>query len=251
MHKRALVVGVVLFVILLAVGPPGWAAPQPQVQYFITYPTEGMTVSGVVEIRGSANHPNTQWWYNVSYAPGPEPTGDSQWVPLAQVESTPVQDGVLAVWDTTAVPDGLYTLALTVKGQDDPNYWQQFVRRLMVNNAQPVETPTPEPETPTPEPMPTAVVGPSPTPVSVEQPATPTPRPSPTPRGQEGEESPTPMAGADERSAFALDVDALGGAFWDGVLITASLFALWGLYLLAKASVRWLLRRWRANRPPG
>jgi len=242
MHKRALAVEMVLVVLLFAVGSPGWAAPQPQVQYFITYPTGGMAVSGVVEIRGSANHPNTQWWYDVSYASGPEPTGDSQWVPLAQVENTPVQDGVLAVWDTTTVPDGVYTLALTVKGRDDPTYWQQFVTHLTVNNAQPVETPTPE-EAPTPEPMPTAVVGPSPTPVTIEQPATPTPRSSPTPGEQEGEEIPTPIASADERSSFALDADALRDAFWDGVLITVSLFTLWGLYLLAKASVRWFLRQ--------
>jgi len=234
----------VLVVILLAVGSPGWAAPQPQVQYFITYPTEGMTLSGVVEIRGSANHPSAQWWYNVSYAPGPEPTGGSQWVPLAQVENTPVQDDVLAVWDTTTVPDGVYTLALTVKGQDDPTYWQQFVRRLTVNNAQPVASPTPE-ESPTPEPMPTAVVGPSPTPVSIEQPATPTPRPSPTPREWEGEEIPTPDVGADEQLGLAFDVDMLRDAFCDGALITVSLFALWGLYLLAKVSVRWFLRRRR------
>nr|HID12836.1 hypothetical protein [Anaerolineae bacterium] len=241
MHKRALAVGMALAMFLLAVGSPGWAALQPQVQYAITSPTEGMTLSGVVEIRGSANHPSTQWWYNVSYAPGPEPTGDSQWVPLAQVENTPVQDDVLAVWDTTTVPDGVYTLALTVKGQDDPTYWQQFVKNLTVNNAQPVATPTLE--TPTPEPMPTAVVGPTPTPVSVEQPATPTPRPSPTPREREGEGTPSPIAGADERSGFALDVDALRDAFCDGALITVSLFVLWGLYLLLKATVRWLLRR--------
>lgn len=241
MHKRVLTVGTALVMILLTGGSPGWAAPQPQVQYSITYPTEGMTISGVVDIRGSANHPGAQWWYNVSYAPGAEPTGDSQWVSLAQVENTLVQSDVLAVWDTTAVPDGMYTLALTVKGQDDPIYWQQFVRRLVVNNAQPVKTPTPE--TPTPEPMPTAVVGPTPTPVPVEQPATPTPRPSPAPRGEEGEEASPPSTGEERRFNVPLDVGRLRGAFCNGALMTVLLFLLWGLYLLVKAGVRWFLRQ--------
>jgi len=242
MRKRTLAVVLVLLMVLLPVGSPGWAAPQPQVQYFVTYPTDGMTISGVVEIRGSANHPNAQWWYNVSYAPGPEPTGGSQWVPLAQVENVPVQDDVLAVWDTTTVPDGMYTLALTVKGQDDPTYWQQFVRNLTVNNAQPVASPTPE-ESPTPEPMPTEVIGPTPTPVPIEQPATPTPRPSPTPLGEAIEEVATPPSAEDEGPKIMLDVGELRAAFCTGGLITVLLFLLWGLYLLVRASIRWFLRR--------
>ncbi|MCK4316830.1 MAG: hypothetical protein KAX24_13765, partial [Anaerolineae bacterium] len=151
MHKRALAVGVVLVMILLTMGSPGWAAPQPQARSVITYPTDGMTISGVVEVAGIATHPNILW-YEVDYAYGAEPTGESQWIPLTYVENAQVEDGVLVIWDTTSVPDGSYCLALTIKGRDDPIYYQQFVKRLTVNNAQPVETPAPE--TPTPEPMP-------------------------------------------------------------------------------------------------
>ncbi len=246
MHKRILAVGTALVMILLAVSSPGWAAPQTQARSVIAYPTDGMTISGVVEVTGIATHPNILW-YEVDYAHGAEPTGESQWVPLAHVENAQVEDGVLAVWDTTGVPDGLYCLALTVKGQDDPLYYQQFVTHLTVNNAQPVVTPTSE--TPTLEPMPTAVVGPTPTPISIEQPATPTPRPSPTPRSGVAEETTTPSTGEEERLSVPLDVAELRTAFCTGGLVTVLLLLLWGLYLLVKAGVRWVLRQ--RTRSPG
>jgi len=248
MHKRALAMGVALVVILLTMGSPGRAAPLPQARSVITYPSDGMTISGVVEVAGIATHPNMNF-YQLRYAAGPEETGGSQWVDFAIVEGKQVENDVLGAWDTTTVPDGQYTLALAIWGQgDDPgNPYLFFVRHLMVNNAQPVETPTPE--TPTSEPMPTAVVGPMPTPVPVEQPATPTPRPSPTSseRGDEGVIA--PVAGEGEQSGPTFNVDALRNAFCDGALITVSLLALWGLYLLAKASVRWFLR-WQHTKPP-
>lgn len=245
MHKRILAVGMTL-VVLLVMGLRGWAAPQPQARAVITYPTSGMTISGVVDITGIATHPNIAW-YNVSYAVGTEATGGSQWIPLAQVENAQVEDGVLATWDTTSVPDGLYCLALTLKGQNDPTNYQQFVTHLTVNNAQPVVTPTPG-ESPTPEPMPTAVVGPTPTPVTVEQPATSTPRPSPTLQGGVTEGTVTPSAGEEEQLNLPLNVAGLRAAFCAGGQITILLFSLVGLYVLVKAGVRWFLRQ-RTNSP--
>ena len=246
MHKRALVLGIALAVVLLVAGSPGWAAPQLQARSVVTYPTDGVTISGVVEITGIATHPNILW-YDVSYAPGPEPTSGSQWVSLANVHGQQVENGVLATWDTTGVPDGQYALALTVIGRDDPFTYQQFVSHLTVNNAQPVASPTTE--QPTAEPMPTAEAGPTSTPVSVEQPATSTPRSSPTSQA-EGEEIPTPSAGesVDEQPAVQFDFSELRSAFCSGGLITLMLLLLWGLYMLAKASIRWYLRQ-RA-RPP-
>jgi len=250
MHKRALAVGMALVMILFAMASPGWAAPQPQARSVITYPTNGMTVSGVVEVTGIATHPNMNF-YQVRYAAGPQPTGDSQWVDILPiVGGKQVENDVLNTWDTTTIPDGQYTLALAVWGVDDAaSPYLFFVTNLTVNNAQPVASPTPE-ESPTPEPMPTAVIGPSPTPVTIEQPATPTSRPSPTPSEQEGGGTPTSVAGEDAGADFTLNVDALRRAFCDGILITVSLFALWGLYLLAKAGARWFLRQ-RHTHPPG
>ena len=118
MHKRILAVVTALVMILLAAGRPGWAAPQPQARSVITYPSSGMTISGLVEVTGIATHPNISS-YQVRYAAGPEPTGDSQWVDFAIVQALQVEDGVLGTWDTTLVPDGQYTLALAVWGIDD------------------------------------------------------------------------------------------------------------------------------------
>ena len=244
MHKRILIVGMVM--ILLAAGSPGWAAPQFQARSVITHPTDGMTVSGMVDVAGIATHPNMRS-YQLRFAAGPQATGDSQWVDFAIVEGTQVENNVLATWDTTIIPDGQYTLALAVWGADDAaSPYVFFVTNLTVNNAQPVATPTPEEEPPTPEPMPTAVVGPTATSVSVEQPPTPTLPPSPTPEGEgeEAEEVATPSAG-EEGEGFSLPVDfaELRAAFLTGGKIALLLFALWALYLFVKAVVRWFLRQ--------
>jgi hypothetical protein len=245
MQKQTRVVGMTLVIILFVTGLLSQAAPLLQGQSVITYPTDGMTISGQVEIRGIAAHVNILW-YQVHYASGPEARNDSQWVPLVYAENTQVEDGLLAAWDTTQVPDGQYTIALTVKGENDPQDYQDFAVHLTVNNAQLVQTPTSEP-TPTEElAAPTAIVGPTPTPVAVEQPATSTPRPSPTPQAAV-EETITP-SDEEGRPIVNLNLSMLRDAFFSGVLITTMLFLLWGLYLLFKASVRWFLRQ--RTRPP-
>lgn len=241
MLKRILAVGTALVMISLTVSPPGWAAPHPQARSVVTYPASGATISGIVEVTGIATHPNMDF-YQLRYAAGPEPTGGSQWVDFAFVQATPVENNVLATWDTTVIPDGQYTLALAVWGVDDPsNPYVFFVTHLTVNNAQPVATPTPEP--PTPEPMPTAVVGPTLTPVPILQPATSTPRPSPTPRSEVAEEAAAPSTEEEGGFSVPLDVAELRTGFCTGGLITGMLLLVWGFYLLAKAGVRWFLRR--------
>ena len=104
MHKRILVVGMVMVVVMLTASSPGWAAPQPQARSVITYPVEGAIISGVVEVTGSATHPNIAM-YQVRYAAGPQPAGDSQWVDFAIVEATQVESNVLGTWETATVPD--------------------------------------------------------------------------------------------------------------------------------------------------
>lgn len=248
MRKRV-VVGMTLLVLGLIVASPGLAAPYPQVRSVITYPAEGMTVSGRVEVRGIAIHSNMDF-YQLRYAAGSQETAGSQWVDFAIVEDKQVQDNVLGVWDTTTIPDGQYTLALAVWGVNDPsNPWVHFVRNLTVNNAQPVEMPTPVVEQPTPEPLPTAVIGPTPTPVSIEQPPTATPHPSPAAVGEASEEAGTPAEDEEGGFSLALNTNVLRDAFCTGGLITVMLFLLWGLYAMAKAIIRWYLRL-RAGPPP-
>ncbi|NLE45040.1 MAG: hypothetical protein GX620_09995 [Chloroflexi bacterium] len=243
MVKRVLVILIALVLALVAVRAPGWAAPLLQARSVITYPTDGMTVSGVVDITGIATHPSLSF-YQLRYAAGAQETGESQWIDFAVVQSTPVDNGVLAGWDTTIIPDGQYTLALAVWGENDANSpYVVFVRRVTVNNAQPVPSPTSEEPTETPEPEPTIPAGPSPTPMSVELPATSTPRPSPTPLGTEDAKVSTPSAPVDDDSpSVVLDVGELRSAFCAGGTISMLLLSLWGIYLVVKAGVRWFLR---------
>jgi hypothetical protein len=238
MHKRVLAAALALLMVGLTAGPVGWAAPLFQAQSMVTYPTDGATVSGQVEVRGVATHPNMDF-YQIRYAPGAQPTGDSQWQDFAIVEGRQVQDDLLGTWDTTQIPDGQYTLALAVWGINDPNNpYVFFVTNLTVNNTNPVSTPTPVPS-PTELP-PTATLGPTATPVAVEQPATSTPRATPT---VPFSLVPTPTVVAAEEPSVALDVGRIRDGFCAGGLITILLLSLWGLYLLAKAALRWLLRR--------
>jgi hypothetical protein len=238
MHKRILVAVLALVVIALTVGTVSQAAPLFQAQSMITYPTDGTTVSGQVEVRGIATHPNIDF-YQVRFAAGGQPTGESQWQDFAIVQGQQVQDDMLGTWDTSQIPDGQYTLALAVWGIDDPNNpYVFFVTNLTVNNTNPVNTPTPEPS-PT-EPPPTVTLGPTPTLVPVEQPATSTPRPTPTVPSGGG---PTPTAVAAEGPSVALDMRQVRDGFCTGGLITIFLLSLWGAYLLVRTALRWLLRR--------
>ncbi|HIE38748.1 MAG TPA: hypothetical protein EYP77_06730 [Anaerolineae bacterium] len=225
------------------------AAPLAQGdQVIILSPGDGATVSGAVEIIGTVTHPNFVS-YGVLYAPGPAPTADSQWVEVVFGVQEQVENGVLAVWDTTArtedgqpvVPNGVYTLALARyrQGSDTPDLF--FVRNVTVNN----EEVTP---TPTLTPLPPAVPA-TPTAVPVEQPPTPTPRPSPTPRPGETPAA-APIVEEDEGGGLAFDVGRLRAAFFDGARITLLLFGLWGLYVFGKAAVRYYLRTRRPG-PPG
>ena len=243
MHKRILVVGMALVMVLFAAGSPGRAAPQFQARSVISSPTDGMTVGGVVDVIGVATHPNLRF-YQLRYAAGSQATGESQWVDFAIVEGAQVENATLATWDTTVIPDGQYTLALAVWGVDDAaSPYVSFVTSLTVNNAQPVVEPTPEPEPATPEPMPTAEAGPTATPVTVEQPPTSTPPPSPTPgEGQETQAVEDSSNGEDEGFSLPIDLARLRAAFVGGSKLTLWLFVLWALYLFVKAIVRWLLR---------
>jgi len=240
MRKRVVLAGFALLVALLVAAPAGRAAPLHQAQSTITYPTDGTTVSGQVEVTGVALHPNMDF-YQVRYAPGGQPAADSQWQDFAIVEGQQVDNDVLGTWDTGQVPDGQYTLALAVWGRDDANNpYVFFATNIRVNNADPAATPTPdEPEEPTEIP-PTPTTGPTPTPVAVEQPATSTPRPTPT---TSASLMATPTVAVPDEPAMSLNVSEIRDGFCVGGLFTVLLLSLWGLYQLAKLGLRWFLRQ--------
>lgn len=242
-----------LLVALMATGGDLMAAPLPQENVvIITFPQNGATVGGVVQILGSVAHPHFDR-YSIYYARGPAATATSQWQPLILDVRQPVVNGVLAQWDTTAiaedgsplVPNGVYHMVLIRYRQGDVSD-SFFVNNITVLNESVTPTPTPTEEAaeiPPPAPG-------TPTPEPVEMPPTATPRPSPTPRAGA---TPTAAAGEERgRGTLGLDSALLAGAFLRGVRITLLLFGLWGLYLLAKTLLRYYLRsRGKPQRLPG
>lgn len=145
------------------------AMPALQYQGAISSPRANAVLRGQVVVEGTANHPDF-WKYEVRVTPGLNPNvRDDQWFRVL-VREQAVNNGQLAVWDTTTVPDGVYTLRLRVVRRD--GNWQDFdVLPLNVGNTvQP--TAVPAPPTATPEPPPTPEEASTPTPDSA---ASPTP----------------------------------------------------------------------------
>lgn len=89
--------------------PPAVAAPAacPNPGVRITSPGNGQQVSGVVNIVGTATIENFQF-YKVEY------NGGNGFAVIGDVMGHPVNNGVLASWNTAGFPGGTYTLRLTV-----------------------------------------------------------------------------------------------------------------------------------------
>src|SRR5262245_38962315 len=110
--KRLVWVVLITLSLLLPAGARG--APPLQFQGSISSPRANAVLRGQVSIEGTADHPDF-WKYEVRVAAGQNPGGvpDDQWFRLV-VQEQRVLGGQLAVWNTTSVPDGVYTLRLRV-----------------------------------------------------------------------------------------------------------------------------------------
>lgn len=214
-------------------------APQTQSMGQITSPRDRASVRGLVPVEGSATHAQFQK-YELHY--GPEPNPNNQWSPVGNSPFTvPVVQGRLALWDTTVIPDGLYSLRLRLVRLDG-NYDEYFVRGIQVANAQPTETPTPQatPTTaaPTVTPLPTPTVM-----IAVPTLSSPTPRPSDTPL-------PTapPTATPEQMN---LPFQSVNDAACWGTVATLAAFVAVGLFFASKGALaafwRWLMRRGRES----
>ena len=128
-----------------------WAvslAQPPEVR--ITSPQMDAEVRGKVLINGRSALPEFDY-YKVEFGIGPNP---ADWAIVGEIRKTPVTDGLLETWDTTILPDGMYSLRLRVV-KPDGNYEEHFVPQIKVVNTVPTEMPTP---TVTPTLPPTIVV---------------------------------------------------------------------------------------------
>ncbi len=75
----------------------------------ITTPVSNTTISGDIEIRGTASATNFSS-YKIEYGMGESPIS---WVTI-MTSYTPVDNGLLATWNTTDLPNGIYIIKLTV-----------------------------------------------------------------------------------------------------------------------------------------
>jgi hypothetical protein len=208
-----------------------------QVSGQISSPLDRASVRGLVPIEGSANHPQFQK-YEVQF--GPEPNPADQWTPVGDSPfSVPVVQGRLALWDTTIIPDGVYSLRLRIV-RIDGNYDEYFVRGIQVSNTRPTETPTPQATptrgapTVTPSTTPTIVIG-------VPTVASPTPRPTNTPLA-----TALPTATPEPLNVPFQSVPS--AACW-GAGATLAAFVGIGLFFVLKgflaSAYRWVVRRGR------
>jgi hypothetical protein len=238
MKHRALVLALGLLLLVapalrIVAAPP--EGPAAQVSGQINSPRDQASVRGLVPVEGIATHGQFQK-YELHF--GPEPNPGDQWTPVSGSPFTvPVVQGRIALWDTTIIPDGVYSLRLRVV-RADGNYDEYFVRGIQVNNTTPTETPTPQAiptaSGPTDTPEPTLTVQ-----IAVPTVSSPTPRPSSTPL-------PT---GLPTVTSEPLDLpwQNVGDAACWGVGATAALFVGLGLFFAIKAGLA-SLARWIAER---
>jgi len=139
MRRQALAILFILMTATLCSVAPAMAEPvAQQILVQITKPEMGEQVRGQVAIIGSATVGAFQF-YKVEFGVGPNP---QQWAVIGDLHDTPVVNGQLAVWDTTALPDGVYSLRLQAVKQDG-NWEEFFVRQVSIVNTLPTATPSP------------------------------------------------------------------------------------------------------------
>ena len=89
------------------------------------------TVRGSVELRGTANIPDQQWFFveAAPYIAG----ADANWTPIVSFQMTPVVDGALGTWNTSVLNDGFYQVRLhAVNSAQESLYY--VLAPIAVNN---------------------------------------------------------------------------------------------------------------------
>lgn len=246
-------------VLLLASLLPAFAAlaaPASQEQRpVLVQPAQDAAVRGVVQIVGTATHPQFQR-YELYYAPWPVPS-DQSWIFIGDAHFNQQPLGLLGTWDSRSVSDGAYALRVRVV-KVDGNYLDSDPRRVLVVNTRPIESPTPQ-VTDTPEPLPTEPPATATIVVAVPtSPATETPEVAPTPTPEVAAAA-TPLlpdgssasSGESGTSAAGIADQLLSGerllnAAKKAALYTFGAFAAIGVFFGVKALLVWL---WHKNRP--
>ena len=215
MHRQAPVI--ILIAISLALIAVRGVAAQPSLQspqVQITSPEMGEELRGQVAIVGSASIGSFQF-YKVEFGVGPNP---QQWAVIGDLHDKPVLNGQLTIWDTTVLPDGVYTLKLQAVRQD--GNWDEFlVRQVVIVNAKPTSTPTPtvtptQKTTPTPRATPKATAT-----LQIIAPTAALSMPTVTPT----------LSRPEQRSQLPIDPESWGQSFIYGGAAMGAVFILLGI----------------------
>jgi len=215
---RLLKVPIVFFILFLPYGVLAEVKISPQWQSstgaVISAPTDGEAVQGGVILRGSTGTEGFRS-YEVDFSYDSNPT--QTWF-LVQESTVPVQDGILAVWDTTTISDGEYSLRLNVNHTDGA-VEVIIVKGVRVRNYSPIETNTPGPTNA----RATSELGDNETSEIAQMTETPTVTPSPP--------SPTPLP----TNPAEVTPYQVGLTMGKGIAITLGIFAILGIYIGVKA----------------
>ena len=236
---------------LAVLAAPAAQEPRP----IIAQPAQNAPARGVVQIVGSATHPQFQR-YELYYTPWP-PASDQSWIFIGDAHFNPVQLGLLGTWDSRSVTDGPYGLRVRVVKQDG-NYLDSEPRLVEVANSRLVESPTPEVAEATIEPLPTPVdEAATPTvevvvptieaPPTVQQ-STPTPEPEVTPILGSGAGANGGQTGGQPSSLTdqLFNTTRLADVVKKAAMYTVAAFVLIGAFFAVKALLVWL---WQKIRP--
>jgi PKD repeat protein len=130
-----------------ALPPRATNTPTP-ISILILAPAPGSTVSGNVQILGSAIHPSFLQ-YRLEY--GPEPNPSNLWFPITGIVQSPVLNSVLGIWNTNTAssPDGTYQIRLRVFLRDGRQE-TTVINGIRIQNRQPTAVPTNTPTVPRP-----------------------------------------------------------------------------------------------------
>ena len=175
----------------------------------IQSPGGGEALQGVVSVSGTSIVPGFRS-AEVAFAYQEDPT--HTWFSIQQ-SAQPVENGVLASWDTTTIADGTYQLRLQVV-LEDGQVLENLVAGLRVRNYSRVETSTPA------------------SPAARQATVTPTPTPLPDFQAAPKNNLPQPTNPA-QLDRFDLQRSALGGTL---IVFSALLVGL--LYLAVRALIR-------------
>jgi hypothetical protein len=139
--KRPLLLATLVALVLFSFTATFAVLSAQEQQPVIVQPAQDSAVRGVVQIVGTATHPQFQR-YELYYAPYPVPS-DQSWIFIGDIHTSQQPLGLLGTWDSRSVPDGGYALRVRVV-KVDGNYLDSAPLRVQVTNTGPAASPTPE-----------------------------------------------------------------------------------------------------------